>query len=121
MPYREQKVTEAIKVAVAQIILEDVADEKLGFITITNAKISKDLKQITIFFSTMGDDAQQQESLKRLNHAAGFIKSRLKDKVMLRYTPVLSFEIDRLLEQEQRIGKVLEELNKEQEIKEPSE
>ena len=114
MPYREQKVTEAIKAAVAQIILEDIADPKLGFVTITSAKMTKDYKKIIIFFSVMGDAAQQEESEKRLNHAAGFIRNHLKGKVIVRYIPELSFEIDRLLEQEQRIGKVLDELNKPQ-------
>lgn len=112
MAYREQKVTSAIKDAVAQIILEDICDPKLGFVTITAAKMTKDYKKITVFFSTMGDATQQAESLKRLNHAAGYIKNRLKEKVSLRYTPELFFEIDTLLEAEQRIGKVLDELNK---------
>ena len=112
MPYREQKVTEAIKGAVAQIILEDIADPRLGFVTITGAKMTKDYKKIIIFFSVMGDAAQQEESVKRLNHAAGFIRNHLKDKVTLRYIPELSFEIDRLLEEEQKIGKVIDELMK---------
>jgi len=53
--------------------------------------------------------------LEHLNHAANFIRSHLKEKVILRYLPELTFEIDRLLEEEQKIGKVLDELNKLQE------
>jgi ribosome-binding factor A len=114
MPYREQKVAEAIKHAVAEIILEELGDPKLGFITITAAVISADYKKATIYFSSIGDENQQAESLKHLNRAAGFIKSRIKDKVVLRYIPEIVFEIDTLLQEEQRIGKVIDELNKNQ-------
>lgn len=114
MPYREQKVAEAIKHAVAEIILEELGDPKLGFITITAAVISADYKKATIYFSSIGDENEQGESLKHLNRAAGFIKSRIKDKVVLRYIPEIVFEIDTLLQEEQRIGKMIDELNKNQ-------
>jgi len=115
MPYREQKVAEAIKSAVAEIILEDLADPKLGFVTITAARISNDYKKATLYFTAFGENVKQEEVLEHLNHAANFIRSHLKEKVILRYLPELTFEIDRLLEEEQKIGKVLDELNKLQE------
>ncbi|MEO0084370.1 MAG: 30S ribosome-binding factor RbfA [candidate division WOR-3 bacterium] len=112
MPYREQKLTEAIKDAVAEIILEDLVDPNLGLVTITAAKLTKDYKKITIYFSALGNNEQKVRSLKSLNRAANFIQGHLKNKVKLRYTPKLVFEIDHLLEQEQRIGKVIDELHK---------
>lgn len=115
MLYREQKVAEAIKHAVALIILEDLADPKLGFVTITRAKISNDYKKATIYFSVMESDdegeSQQVETLQRLNHAANFVRAQLKHRVVLRYIPEIIFEIDRLLQEEEKIGKVIDELN----------
>jgi ribosome-binding factor A len=112
MPYREQKVAEAIKHTVAEIILKDLADPKLGFVTINAVKLANDYKKATLYFTAFGDNAKQEEVLKHLNHAANFIKSHLKEKVALRYVPELTFEIDRLLEEEQKIGKILDEINK---------
>jgi ribosome-binding factor A len=115
MPYRLQKVAEAIKSAVAEIILEDLADPKLGFVSINAVTLTNDYKKATVFFTAFGEKIDQQVVLSHLNHAANFIKHRLKDKVVLRYQPELVFEIDRLLLEEQKIGKVLDELKKSQE------
>jgi len=114
MPYREQKVSEAIKHAVAEIILEDMGNPRLGFVTITAAMISADYKKATVYFTLIGDEDQQAETLRQLTKAANVIKNRLRDKVTLRYLPDLVFEIDTLLKEEQRIGKVIDELKKPQ-------
>lgn len=112
MPYRGQKIAEAIKNAVAEIILEDLADPKLGFVTITATKISNDYKKAILYFTTFGEGVEKKEILQHLNHAANFIRSHLKQKVTLRYLPELVFEIDTLLEEEQKIGRLLDTLNK---------
>jgi ribosome-binding factor A len=114
MTYRIQKITEAIKSAVAEIIVEELADPKLGFVSITAVKLTNDYKHATLYFSAFGDNIEQEVVLQHLNHAANFIKNRLKDKVVLRYIPELVFEIDRLLQEEQKIGKVLDDLKKSQ-------
>ncbi|MBS4015230.1 MAG: 30S ribosome-binding factor RbfA [Candidatus Latescibacteria bacterium] len=114
MPYRTEKVAEAIKSAVAEIIVEELADPKLGFVSITAIKLANDYKQATLYFSSFGENIEQEVVMNHLNHAAKFIKNRLKDKVVLRYIPELVFEIDRLLQEEQKIGKVLDDLKKSQ-------
>ncbi len=117
MPYREKKVANAIKDAVAQIVLHDLADPNIGFVTITGAKISSDYKKAFIYFSVIGDEARQQETLRRLNHAAGYVRHLLKQKVILRTMPEIHFEIDTLLQAEQRIGLILDDLSKKTEGK----
>lgn len=112
MPYREQKIAEAIKNAVAEIIVEELADPKLGFVSITAVKLLNDYKQATLYFTAFGENVEQEVVLDHLNRAAKFIKKRLKDKVVLRYLPQLVFDIDRLLQEEQRIGKVLDEIKR---------
>ena len=112
MPYRLHKVAEAIKNAVAEIIVEDIADPKLGFVSITAVKLTNDYKHATLYFSAFGENVKQEVVLNHLNRAANFIKNRLKDKVVLRYLPELVFDIDRLLQEERKIGEILNELNK---------
>ncbi len=114
MPYREQKVAEAIKSAVAEIILEELADPKLGFVSINGVRLVDNYKQAKIYFTAFGDNIDQEVVLTHLNRASNFIRNRLKDKVVLRYLPELVFEIDRLLQEEQKIGKMLDELKKSQ-------
>lgn len=110
MPYREQKIAEAIKSAVGEIILEDLADPNLGFVSITAIKLANDYKQATLYFTAFGEKADLQIILSHLNHAKNFIKQRLKYKVKLRYLPELTFEIDHLIETERKIGTMLDQL-----------
>ncbi|MEO0091857.1 MAG: 30S ribosome-binding factor RbfA [candidate division WOR-3 bacterium] len=112
MPYRERKVANVIKDAVAQIVLQELADPNIGFVTITGAKITSDYKKAFIYFSVIGDEEKQQETLRRLNHAAGYVRHLLKQKVILKTMPEIHFEIDTLLQAEQKIGSILDDLHK---------
>ncbi len=110
MQYREERVAAAIKEAVAEIILNEMSDPAIGFVTVTRCRMSRDLKNASIYLSIMGNETQKQASLAHLRHAVGFIRRQLSQRVRLRYLPQLRFALDEILAQEQRVGDILHEL-----------
>ncbi|MFB0509844.1 MAG: 30S ribosome-binding factor RbfA [bacterium] len=111
MSYRNKRVAEVIKEAVANIILQDLSDPNFDFVTVTQAKISRDLKNATVYFSIFGDKEQQNRTLAHLNRAKGLIRHLLAKHVTLRYLPELYFELDTLVLKERKVGEILDGLH----------
>ena len=112
MCFRNKRVAKVIKEAVASIILQDLQDPNFGFVTVTQASVSPDLKNATVYFSILGDNVQQNRTLEHLNRAKGLIRHRLAGQVTLRYLPELTFELDKLLLEERKIGEIIKELHR---------
>ncbi|MEO0114044.1 MAG: 30S ribosome-binding factor RbfA [candidate division WOR-3 bacterium] len=110
MSYRNRRIAKIIKEAVANILLKDLQDPNFGFVAVTRASVSADLKNATVYFSILGDKDQQERVFGHLNRAKGRIRHLLTKQVALRYLPELSFEIDTILQAEERVGKILDEL-----------
>jgi ribosome-binding factor A len=110
MQYREERVATAIKEAVAEIILKEMSDPAIGFVTVTRCRVSRDLKNATVYFSILGEKEKQEAGLKHLQHATGFIRRHLGQRVKLRYLPELHLVLDDVLAQEQRVGDILHRL-----------
>lgn len=112
MSFRNKRVAKVIKEAVASIILQELQDPNFGFVTVTQASVSPDLKNATVYFSILGDNVQQNRTLEHLNRAKGLIRHRLAGQVTLRYLPELTFELDKLLLEERKIGEIIKELHR---------
>lgn len=110
MQYRDRRVADAIRDIVAGIVCNELADPKLGFVTITRCRVSRDLRIARVFVSIMGNAQQQAESLQHLDRARGHIRHLVGQRLKLRYLPEISFALDELLAQEQRIGELLNEV-----------
>lgn len=101
---------ELLKIEISDIIMREIKDPRKGFITITGADVTKDLRHAKIFFSVMGDEAQKQESLMMLQRAAGFIRSEFAHRVSMKVIPELSFKTDHSVEQGNRIFELLQQV-----------
>lgn len=94
MSVRIQKVESLIKEEISLIFLHKVQDKNLGLLTITNVKLSPDLKIAKIYFSAF-EKEKRDEILERINELKGFIRSELARKIRnLRFIPELTFFID---------------------------
>jgi len=111
MQHRDKRVADAIRETVAEIVLNEISDPKVGFVTVTRCRITRDLRVATVFFSIMGDEKQQKEALAHLQHAKGFIRKRLGEKVKFRYLPDLHFALDEILAQEMRISEIISDMH----------
>ena len=91
---RMERVRELMKQEISKIILEDVKDPRVGFVTVTKVNVTNDLRSARVFVSLMGSEDQMAACWRGLNRSLGFIRREVGRRVRLRYTPELSLEID---------------------------
>ncbi|EGS36713.1 30S ribosome-binding factor RbfA [Megasphaera sp. UPII 135-E] len=109
---RIRKVQEFIKQEVSDIILHDIKDPRLGFVTVTDAKITGDLREATIYVSLFGKETQKKETLQVLQRSAGYFRSEVGKRLGIRYTPSITFEEDTSLDYGMKIDQLLRDVDK---------
>ena len=93
---RTDRVESVVKRELALLIDNEIKDPRIGRVTISAVKVSKDLSYARVYV-TMLDNSQQQQVLKILNGASKFLRSRLAERLSLRVTPQLRFIYDEVL------------------------
>lgn len=107
MSERRAKVEELIKQELSQMILSEVKDPRVGFVTVTGVKMTPDLREARVYVSVMGDEKKVKASLAGIESAMPFFKRELGRRVRLRYMPSLTFELDKSLDYSEHIQKLL--------------
>lgn len=108
---RATRVGEQMKKELGEIISRKIKDPRVGFVTVTDVKVSGDLQLAKVYITILGDEDQKQNTLKALVKANGFIRSEIGKRVRLRKTPEISFEFDESIDYGNRIEKLLADLN----------
>ncbi|GMR16350.1 MAG: 30S ribosome-binding factor RbfA [Gammaproteobacteria bacterium] len=91
---RTRRVGEQIQREVAQLVQQEIKDPRLGLITISAVKLSRDMSHANIFFTTLDKDHSVEETLKILEGAAGFLRHELAKRMQLRIVPHIHFKYD---------------------------
>ncbi|MBV8150100.1 MAG: 30S ribosome-binding factor RbfA [Candidatus Eremiobacteraeota bacterium] len=107
-PQRRGRIDHEVQRALAKIIGEELKDPRLGFVTVTRAEISDDMKHCKVFVSVIGDRHAARQSMDALKSASGYIRGALGDAVELRYTPALTFVEDRSAERAISLSRALQ-------------
>ena len=107
MSVRQEKVQEQLAQQVSEMIQKDLRDPRIGFVTVTGAEISRDLRHAKVFVSVMGDEAARENSLKALNSASGMLRGEFARRAHLRVAPELEFRYDEGIERGHRIFELL--------------
>lgn len=110
LPHRQPRVAEAIQKEISQILLRELKDPRIGFVTVTRIEVTRDLRIARVFYSVMGSPAAQEASQRALLAAKGFVRKRLGERLRLRYTPELQFHLDDSIERNLRMTKILDQL-----------
>jgi ribosome-binding factor A len=105
---RPERVGEAIRAAIAHMLLRDLKDPRIGMVTLTRVRLSDDLRHAKVYFSCVGDATSRQRSLDGLRSATGFIKGQLLRRLQLRYAPEVQFLFDPGLEVSEQLAGLLE-------------
>lgn len=92
--HRLARVAEVVREVASETILFEIRDPRVKFVTVTRAEVSGDLQHAKVYVSVMGTPGEQQKTMKALRHAAGFVQSRLGDRLQMRFTPALTFVLD---------------------------
>jgi len=109
---RAERVAELVKDELSHIIMTELRDPRVGFITITGVKMSPDLRHTKIYFSTLGDKGERERTIAGLKQATGFLRRELGHRLRLRYCPTLSFYFDTSIEYGAHIDQLLQRLKK---------
>ena len=107
------KAAEAIREVVASSILTEMRDPRVRDVTVVGVKVSPDMREAKVSVSIMGDEKQQQLSLRGLQNAAGFLQSRIASRIETRYTPRLQFVIDKGVQNSLLVGEILAKIKRE--------
>jgi ribosome-binding factor A len=110
MSHRIDKVENLIKEEISLIFLHKIQDPDLGFITITNVKVSPDLKIARIYISVFQKD-KRDTVLNKVKSSSGFIRSELAHRIRIKFVPELKFFIDDTLDYVEKIDGIFKQIH----------
>ncbi len=111
---RSEQIGKSLKREINNIIYRKINDPRIKFVTITRIKISSDLKYADIFVTIFNDRKQQRKALEGLKNATKFIRGELGKDLKIRYVPNIKFIIDRDLEHQYKLLKIITEIDDQQ-------
>ena len=117
---RPERVGEAIRDELAQLLARDVHDPGVGFITLTKVTVTPDLQLARVYYTSMGDAKALRETEKALGRALPFLRRQIAQRVRLRRVPELEFFFDKSVAHQDRIEQVLQELKAEADARPPA-
>jgi len=104
---RVRKIADRIQVIVAEMLERRIKDPRLGFVTITDVRLTGDSQQATIFYTVLGEDEERVASAAALESAKGLIRSEVGKQLGMRHVPSLTFIADALPETARQIDDLL--------------
>jgi ribosome-binding factor A len=110
---RPERVGDAIRDELSQMIARTVHDPGIGFLTLTRVKVTPDLQMARVYYTTLGDDAARRETGKALKRASPFLRRQLGQRLRLRRVPELEFFYDESIAHADRVERILHELEEE--------
>ena len=109
--HRVDKVEKLIKEEISSIFLQKINEPELGFLTITNVKISPDLKVAKVYFSVF-EKEKREFALEKINSKLKFIRSELAHRIRIKFVPELKFFIDDTLDYVEKIEGLIDRIHK---------
>lgn len=120
MGMRRERVSDQIKEEISRLLQREVRDPRIGFVTVTGASVTADLRSARVYVSVLGEASAREESLRALQSAAGYLRRALFKTLRLRYSPALEFVLDDSLDRGERIERLLRGLREERADEEPA-
>jgi len=105
---RTRRVGEQLQRELAPLIRDEINDPRLGMVSISAVEVSRDLSHAKVFFSTLGEQQDADNSLKVLQGAAGFLRHLLGQRLVMRHVPQLHFKQDHSLEDGARLSALID-------------
>jgi ribosome-binding factor A len=110
MTRRLLKAAEAIRGVVSMAILTEVRDPRVKNVTVVGVEVLPDMKSAKIHVSIMGSEKEQQLGLSGLQNSAGFLQKRIAERIETRYTPRLTFVLDKGVKNSLEVNRILREV-----------
>src|SRR5437868_7099181 len=110
MSRRLLKAAEAIRGVVSMAILTELRDPRVKNVTVVGVEVLPDMKSAKVYVSIMGSEKEQQLSLSGLQNAAGFLQKKIAERIETRYTPRLTFVLDKGVKNSLEVDRILREV-----------
>jgi len=108
---RQKRVAEMLMEELSVMVALELRDPRLQLASVTAVEVSPDLRHARVYISHLGSREDEPGILKALEHASGYLRRELAQRMILRYIPTLSFHIDDTLARAQRIDEIIEKLH----------
>jgi ribosome-binding factor A len=108
---RPQRLALQIQQEVSLMISRDMKDRRVGFVTVTGVQLTPDLRHARIFISMMGSESEKEESLEALNHATGWVRHELGQRIRMKFIPEIVFQFDTSQEYGDHIDRLIDEIH----------
>ncbi len=107
---RKRKLADRITQIVAEMLERRIKDPRLGFVTVTEARLTNDLREATVFYTVYGDERERADTAAALQSALGVIRSEVGRQTGLKHTPSLTFVADALPESAKRMEGLVDQV-----------
>ena len=108
---RIARVNDLIRKEISELLLREIRDPRLGgLLSVTEVSTSPDLRHARVFISVMGSEEEKGRVVEGLAAASGFLRRSLGERLTLRYTPELIFELDESIERGSRLLELIEDV-----------
>jgi ribosome-binding factor A len=114
---RPDRVGEEIRHVIAELLAREVHDPGVGFVTLTRVTVSPDLQLARVFYTQLGDEAAHKTTAKALGRVTPFLRRQIGARIRLRRVPELRFEYDKSVENQDRIERILIDLQAERDAR----
>lgn len=118
---RPDRVGEEIREELSSLLVREVHDPGIGFVTLTRVKVSPDLQMARVFYTVIGDEKAQKATAQALARATPFLRRHIGARIRLRRVPEIRFEYDKGVENQDRVEQILMELQAERDRREHGE
>ena len=105
---RSRRIAEQIQRELSDIIRVELKDPRVGMITITDVEMTPDNAHAKVFFTVLGQQPRIDEATAGLQHAAGYLRSQLAQRMKIRVVPQLHFEYDASVERGMRLSQLID-------------
>lgn len=112
MSIKIERLNDEFQKEISYILMTEVKDQNVKFVTITDVDITNDLSYAKVYFTVLKDE-YLEVTQKALNKASSFIRGKLSERVNIRHTPEIKFIFDESIKYGEKIEKIIEEINKE--------
>jgi ribosome-binding factor A len=107
---RTQRLALQIQQEIGLMLARKIKDRRIGFVTVMGVDLSPDLRHAKVFVSAMGTDRQKKESMEALDHASGWIRHELGQRIRMKFLPEIVFRPDTSMDHGERIDQLLEDI-----------
>ena len=109
---RPERVADILREEISQIVGFELEDPRLTMVTVTDVRLSDNLKAARVYFTVVGNEEEHRLALSALNHAAPYVRKQLGLSLNLPRTPEIHFVRDRVEEQGERVDQLLNRIEK---------